>query len=52
VSGEPNLRETRYVLASGWSRARYMWEERREEVNPYISIQSKVLATYLKWRNN
>jgi hypothetical protein len=23
-----------------------------EEVNPYISIQSKVLASYLKWRNN
>jgi hypothetical protein len=25
MSGEPNLRETRYVLASGRSRARYIY---------------------------
>jgi hypothetical protein len=37
---------------NGRSRARYIWEGRKEEVNPYISIQSKVLASYLKWRNN
>jgi hypothetical protein len=46
MSGEPNLRETRYVLASGRNRARFMWEgRRRKSTLTYLSKSNFWLAT-------